>query len=630
MDASCYTCHQPTRPTDQRCPSCGAPLQLGGGRYRVVAHLGGGGSSDVYRADDAVLLRPCAIKLPRQGADAPHRRLLDEARLLAQRTQRFDFVVGLYDVELRGPSPFLVMEYLEGQTLDRRQPLPWHPDAVEQLLRTLLGYLGQLHAAGIVHRDLKPDNIIASDARGLALLDFNIAKLDTRTQTVALRHSPGFSPIEQSQGLPTDARSDLYSLGATAFFLLAGQPPPPAEERAKADDLTLPRATLAQMSPLLRHVLTWLLEVEPERRAPSAEAALRRLSILDERATVPIAAPVPRSSRVIVSAMPVESPEAAMAPTPAAPAAVVGTQHAASGAPRTPAAPPSRTAPSTVPTSGASRAAAKSAADQVADRQASRQPAVFYRQSINDVQTMVVDTAAPRAVPPPQPASGRRAATSTTVPSTVRLIDDPLAWLRRRHRRGWDAAFAVLSEAGRGGLVGGIVGALAALITDGVSIAGPTIAFFAAAGVLVALALRAPGEAIGSALLTWVIAVLLGLRAGKWSMGDLFIDAALMLGLGTALGALARTYRGPPLPRLLATLYRVLSSAGSAMLLGIALSLLYLLASAVSMMAHGIWPTQLLPYLFAALPMAGAILIIAIWLGGLYGVVRSPAPVLAP
>src|SRR5262249_51120439 len=147
--------------------------------------------------------------------------------------------VQIYDYGHAADGTFYyVMEYLPGPNLEQlvKQHGPLAPDRVVYLLRQVCGALREAHAAGLIHRDIKPSNIIVCERGGLPdvakLLDFGVVDLPTRDPGVELTGqgqvlgTPLFMSAEQAAGLPDlDARSDLYSLGATAYFMLTGKAP---------------------------------------------------------------------------------------------------------------------------------------------------------------------------------------------------------------------------------------------------------------------------------------------------------------------------------------------------------------------------------------------------------------------
>ena len=220
----CYYCNASISLSARRCPNCSQPLVLQD-RYRLTSILGQGGFGVVYAVADRRLNRRCAIKVVSSVSLVDQRRIEAEASLLGQYASRFPFIPDIYDIWSKQSQTYLVMEYIDGLTLNQVLPWPWPAAQAEEFLRTLLGYLAQIHAAGIIHRDIKPQNIKRTPEGRYVLLDFGIAKQGTATMTAAKGLSPDYAPPEQISGEPTDARSDLYSLAATAYCLLVGQPP---------------------------------------------------------------------------------------------------------------------------------------------------------------------------------------------------------------------------------------------------------------------------------------------------------------------------------------------------------------------------------------------------------------------
>ena len=205
--------------------------ELLAGRYSIERELGRGGMGIVLLARDVALDRPVAIKLlPPHLATQPAERdrFLQEARTAAGLAH--PNIVPIHLVEARGELVFFVMGFVDGETLrdrvERAGPLP--PRLAMKLLQEVAWALGYAHQRGVIHRDVKPDNILIERATERALVtDFGIA-LGRRAAD-----SPG-GPIvgtarymspEQACGEPVDARSDLYSLGATFFYALTGRAP---------------------------------------------------------------------------------------------------------------------------------------------------------------------------------------------------------------------------------------------------------------------------------------------------------------------------------------------------------------------------------------------------------------------
>ena len=204
------------------------------GPYEVLSHLGAGGMGEVYRAQDTRLDRTVVIKvLPAAVADSPERRARFEREARAIAALSHPHICSLFDIGQHDGLDYLVMEYVEGQTLaDRLEkgPLP-----LEQVLRhggEIASTLDKAHRAGIVHRDLKPGNVMLNKA-GVKLLDFGLAKLRAQGGTGALSALataekpltgegtllgtlPYMSP-EQVEGKEADPRSDIWALGTVVY-----------------------------------------------------------------------------------------------------------------------------------------------------------------------------------------------------------------------------------------------------------------------------------------------------------------------------------------------------------------------------------------------------------------------------
>lgn len=183
----------------------------------------------VYLAHEVHLDRLVAIKLlPPEKAEQPdlRERFLREARLAAKLSH--PHVVPIHGVESVDGFVFFVMSFVEGETLaarvQSRGPLS-ASDAV-RLLREVAWALAYAHSVGVVHRDVKPDNILIESSSGRALVaDFGIAAVVGDTGSDGVNGTPEFMSPEQALGASIDARSDLYGLGATAFYAFSGRPP---------------------------------------------------------------------------------------------------------------------------------------------------------------------------------------------------------------------------------------------------------------------------------------------------------------------------------------------------------------------------------------------------------------------
>jgi hypothetical protein len=204
--------------------------QLLAGRYSIERELGRGGMGVVLLARDVALDRLVAIKLlpPELAANADYRaRFLAEARTAAGLSH--PNIVPIHTVEEHGDLVFFVMGYVDGETLrervDRTGPLT--PRFAMKLLQEVAWALGYAHQRGVIHRDVKPDNIMIERATDRALVtDFGIAlgRHGGSSNGEVIGTARYMSP-EQACGEPVDARSDLYSLGATFFYALTGRAP---------------------------------------------------------------------------------------------------------------------------------------------------------------------------------------------------------------------------------------------------------------------------------------------------------------------------------------------------------------------------------------------------------------------
>jgi hypothetical protein len=202
------------------------------GRYSIERELGRGGMGIVLLAHDVALDRLVAIKLlPREMAEEPdvRERFLREARTAAGLSH--PNIVPIHLVEAHGDLVFFVMGYVDGETLRQRVERvgPLSPKFVTKMLQEASWALAYAHQRGIVHRDVKPDNImIERETDRVLVTDFGIAQVTTgapAAQSGEIIGTARYMSPEQACGEPVDGRSDLYSLGATAFFALTGRAP---------------------------------------------------------------------------------------------------------------------------------------------------------------------------------------------------------------------------------------------------------------------------------------------------------------------------------------------------------------------------------------------------------------------
>ncbi len=205
-------------------------------KFRLVRLLGQGGMGEVWVAQHTSLDIPCAVKfIHAESAQKLDVRARFEREAKAAAQLRTNTVVQILDYGIFEDTPYIAMEYLEGEPLSARIKRRGRLDAHEtfRVIRDVGRALTKAHAAGIVHRDLKPENIflVVDDDREIAkVLDFGVAKsadqLDSNTQTGALLGTPYFMSPEQAQGTKAvDHRADLWSIAVVAFRCLTGELP---------------------------------------------------------------------------------------------------------------------------------------------------------------------------------------------------------------------------------------------------------------------------------------------------------------------------------------------------------------------------------------------------------------------
>ena len=268
------------------------------GQYRLRSRIGGGGMGEVYLAEHQLLKRPCALKLIRQDRVTDPKALVRferEVRLTA--TLSHPNTVEIYDYgRTEDGTYYYVMEYLQGLSLaelvDRHGPLP--PGRAVYLLRQVCQALREAHAAGLIHRDIKPSNILSARCGGMddvaKLLDFGLVL--TAATTIAphlsedgqILGTPLFMSPEQAMGgRQLDERSDIYSLGAVAYYLLTGRPPFDADGGLGAmiahvhDPVVPPSMFQAGIPDDLEGIVLRCLAKDPADRFPDAASLERAL-----------------------------------------------------------------------------------------------------------------------------------------------------------------------------------------------------------------------------------------------------------------------------------------------------------------------------------------------------------------
>lgn len=266
------------------------------GKYRLLSHLGTGGMSSVYLAEHVVMRRLVALKvLPQTRVDEPTSHL-ERFHREAQAIASLDHVniVRAYDIDTEGNIHFLVMEYVEGYSLQElvhnHGPMGFI-DAADNIRQAADG-LAHAHVAGMVHRDIKPGNLLV-DAKGVVkLLDMGLAMffddqdddpLTIRNDEKVLGTADYLSPEQALDSHTVDVRADIYSLGCTLYFLLTGHPPFPEgtlTQRLLAHQTKVP-TPIEQDRPdapaSLVAIATKMMQKKPENRYQTAKEAAAAL-----------------------------------------------------------------------------------------------------------------------------------------------------------------------------------------------------------------------------------------------------------------------------------------------------------------------------------------------------------------
>jgi len=288
------------------------------GPYQIESLLGAGGMGEVYRARDTRLDRTVAIKILTQGvADAPEVRQRFEREARAVSSLSHPHICVLYDVGNQDGIEYLVMEYLEGETLAARIAKGSLPTA--ELLRyaaQIADALDKAHRQGIIHRDLKPANVMLTKT-GAKLLDFGLAKDEE-----ILQGDPGSSPTmsrpltmqgsivgtmqymspEQLEGKPADARSDIFSFGAMLYEMATGRKAFEAKSHASLiaailKDEPRPMRELQPLTPpALEHIVRACLAKDPDERPQSAHDLKLQLEWMRESSGISQSAQISQTS----------------------------------------------------------------------------------------------------------------------------------------------------------------------------------------------------------------------------------------------------------------------------------------------------------------------------------------------
>jgi serine/threonine protein kinase/ribosomal protein L32 len=311
----CPQCGHSNRPGSRFCEECGhsvveeiskqaapsssppLPVSFVGGRYKVKSFLGEGGMKKVYFAHDSMLDRDVAFALIKTEGldDAGKARITREAQALGKLGDHPN-IVGIFDMGEDKGQPYVVLSVMPGgdvQTLIEKAPE--HRLPIERAIRIakdVCSGLEYAHSKGIIHRDLKPGNIWLGADGTAKIGDFGLAMtadLSRLTQTGMMVGTYYYIPPEQAMGGEVTFKSDLYSLGAMLYEMLAGRPPFIGDDAVAVIGQHINTQPVSpdwhnrEVSPELAILCMELLEKDPKKRPVSANAVRKVLEAIESK-----------------------------------------------------------------------------------------------------------------------------------------------------------------------------------------------------------------------------------------------------------------------------------------------------------------------------------------------------------
>lgn len=257
------------------------------GRYEITELIGVGGMADVYKAKDVMEDRDVAVKILKPefaGDDEFLRRFRNESKAIAVLSH--PNIVKIFDVGFNDDIQFIVMEYIDGITLkefiEEQGVLKWK-DALH-FITQILRALQHAHDKGIVHRDIKPQNIMLMYDGTIKVMDFGIARfsrIDGKTVSDKTIGSVHYISPEQAQGLMTDERSDIYSVGIMLYEILTGKKPFDGDKAVTVavkhmqEKAIPPREIMPSIPEALEEIVIHAMEKDPADRYQSAAEMIR-------------------------------------------------------------------------------------------------------------------------------------------------------------------------------------------------------------------------------------------------------------------------------------------------------------------------------------------------------------------